>query len=310
MSAGRPRLRRTTLVLPPGRIARSVSLPTSPLATSFIVPSPPKATTSSQPFRAASEARAVACPGAAVSRTSSRRSDESALTITSLTRGEVASAARLVMSTASCIAADPMRSDDQTLNLAGPPRAASRPSSSSAKPSTGPGATGRPGSMKRPSACPPPEITQRALGSPARSYRSRASSAGKKGSFVPWTTSTGAGAVRPMPDGAEAGKGLGEVEQARDPPVREEPVDQDDGERGVPLGWRSGSQPRAGDPSPVGGVGLELPRLAAERACPGGIELVPVVAQWPQTGSVAPPAGHCPMPPARSLGGPGPKGPR
>src|SRR5256885_8399513 len=79
-------VRAKTLVDPPGRGARAVSVPARPLAASLSVPSPPMATTTSTPSLAAPWARRVAWPRRLVSETVRSWSAARALAMTTRAR--------------------------------------------------------------------------------------------------------------------------------------------------------------------------------------------------------------------------------
>ena len=85
-SSGRPMMRANTLVLPPGRAARAVSVPARPLAASLSVPSPPSTTTTSVPSEAAERASRVAWPRRAVSASVTSWSADRAFWITTRRR--------------------------------------------------------------------------------------------------------------------------------------------------------------------------------------------------------------------------------
>ena len=87
-----------TLVLPPGKRPRAMSVPTRGCATSLMVPSPPNATTASKSRSTASLASSIAWSRWRVSWTSSLKSAERALAMTSFVRAETEPARGLEMS--------------------------------------------------------------------------------------------------------------------------------------------------------------------------------------------------------------------
>ena len=84
-SSGNPSARTKMLVAPPGSGASAVSVPANALTVSLIVPSPESTATMWTPSDAACAASSRACPRPFVSATSSRKSADSAFSITAST---------------------------------------------------------------------------------------------------------------------------------------------------------------------------------------------------------------------------------